>query len=473
MKKTKIANYLKTGILFVSVSLLLWNCEKNDILEEESYFKTVSISESLDFLNSKMSLNAKGTNSLELDIDIDAAKHESINNSNEEITVIPAATKYNDIYSRVVLMRINDTIKTVMVNMYATDRTKKFTGRVSITQLNGDFIRGYTVKNGNLNTMLVKLDAKTNLKSKTSSDDGCVDFTSPFYGDNCIDLGEVDLGTTQTKDRNAYMEIFGEGNYWDENYDPIEWEFDNDNGNGGSNNGFCGYGYEIKDGTCVKKVQIFDKDLTGKAKCLNDSLTKNGNNFVKDILSNFQGESKFDINIESKNKVYNNKGEEVNGLTRYAKGNKIVYIDINSSKFLTSPSLAGIRTLIHEYIHADMYRKINTKNYDGDLDFKKTYEYFKNGNFKPSSQHESMAKLYINQMKNALKNIHGKLIPREVSSYKNRYGDQFLNDIYESLAWQGLRTHNLQAWKDKGTDTTKVNNILDNYVSGLTKEFCK
>ncbi len=28
MKKQKIANYLKTGILFVSVSLLLWSCEK-------------------------------------------------------------------------------------------------------------------------------------------------------------------------------------------------------------------------------------------------------------------------------------------------------------------------------------------------------------------------------------------------------------------------------------------------------------
>ena len=31
MKKTKIANYLKIGILLVSVSLLLWNCEKEEI----------------------------------------------------------------------------------------------------------------------------------------------------------------------------------------------------------------------------------------------------------------------------------------------------------------------------------------------------------------------------------------------------------------------------------------------------------
>ena len=28
MKKQKIANYLKTGILLFGVSVLLWNCEK-------------------------------------------------------------------------------------------------------------------------------------------------------------------------------------------------------------------------------------------------------------------------------------------------------------------------------------------------------------------------------------------------------------------------------------------------------------
>ncbi len=33
MKKKQITNYLKTGILFVSVSLLLWSCEKNEVLE--------------------------------------------------------------------------------------------------------------------------------------------------------------------------------------------------------------------------------------------------------------------------------------------------------------------------------------------------------------------------------------------------------------------------------------------------------
>jgi hypothetical protein len=52
---------------------------------------------------------------------------------------------------------------------------------------------------------------------------------------------------------------------------------------------------------------------------------------------------------------------------------------------------------LHEYIHADIYRKLNTK-YDanGALDFNKTYETY-------GSQYGTMAVLYINSMKEALK----------------------------------------------------------------------
>ena len=35
MKKQKIANYLKNGILLLGVSVLLWNCEKQELLSEE------------------------------------------------------------------------------------------------------------------------------------------------------------------------------------------------------------------------------------------------------------------------------------------------------------------------------------------------------------------------------------------------------------------------------------------------------
>jgi hypothetical protein len=44
MKKQKIANYLKTGILLFGVSVLLWNCEKEEVLIPEQK-KEIKISD--------------------------------------------------------------------------------------------------------------------------------------------------------------------------------------------------------------------------------------------------------------------------------------------------------------------------------------------------------------------------------------------------------------------------------------------
>lgn len=102
--------------------------------------------------------------------------------------------------------------------------------------------------------------------------------------------------------------------------------------------------------------------------------------------------------------------------------------------------------------------------------FQKTYNYFKNVNFKPDPQHETMAKLYLNEMRLALKNAHQKLIPNEVKYYKENYPSNTLDNIYEALTWQGLKSHKVQAWLDKGKDTIK---IINTNLSGLTKNFCK
>lgn len=212
-------------------------------------------------------------------------------------------------------------------------------------------------------------------------------------------------------------------------------------------NGNEGGSYSTNNEILEEALDKIINNLTGKAKCLNDSLTKSGSNFVKNILSNFQGDSKFDIKIESKDKVYFGT-DEVTGATRYTKGNNIVYIDMSIDKISTSSSLASVRSLIHEYIHADMFRKINTTNYDGDLDFKTTYEYFKNSNFKASSQHETMAKLYINSMRDALKNFHKNVLTSDYNKYTNYFGSSPTDTFYEALAWQGLSNHGVKAYTD-------------------------
>ena len=241
---------------------------------------------------------------------------------------------------------------------------------------------------------------------------------------------------------------------------------------------YCGPGlFPNSNGDCVKDLEdhIDSSDLTGKAECLNDSLTKDSNDFVKDLLANFNGNSEFNINISSKDKIFRkNTNIELNGKTTYLPGSSLININISTGRLSNMSSLAGIRTILHEYIHADMFRKLNTKySINGDLDFKQTFNHFKNVNFKPDPQHETMAKLYLNEMILALKNTHQKLIPNEVKYYKENYPLNTLDNIYEALAWQGLKNHKLQAWLDKGKDTIKINNTINTNLSGLTKNFCK
>lgn len=275
----------------------------------------------------------------------------------------------------------------------------------------------------------------------------------------------------------------GGGDYFDNDWDNPSDDLNEDDdvfGGGGGPTSNCGngykYDYNLKRCVVVREdeEQINSDELTGKEKCLNDHLDKKGGSFVKNILNNFEGDSEFDIKISSKDKVFRkNTSVELNGKTTEPI-NGVINIDINSSRLLNMSSLAGIRTILHEYIHADMFRKLNTKySTNGDLDFIQTYNHFKNGNFKPSPQHETMAKLYINKMRLALKNIHQKLIPNEVRYYKENYPTNTLDNIYEALAWQGLKNHKVQAWLDKGKDTIKINNTINTNLPGLTKNYCK
>ena len=77
-----------------------------------------------------------------------------------------------------------------------------------------------------------------------------------------------------------------------------------------------GFIKDINTNECVEYDHIFN-ELTGKEKCLNDSLTKSGNNYIKNILKKFQGDkTEFDINIKSKDK------------------NHIIKLDLNKSNGL-------------------------------------------------------------------------------------------------------------------------------------------
>lgn len=136
------------------------------------------------------------------------------------------------------------------------------------------------------------------------------------------------------------------------------------------------------------------------------------------------------------------------------------------------PALGAARTLIHEYIHADMYRKLYTENSlsAADADFKTTYEAYEAGKFEATSQHNSMADLYVFSIRDALKDFHKNVLTDDYNYLTNNGAIPLPDTFYEALAWQGLKEDNVQAYNDLlGPKKTELTNSLNLYYHSTTK----
>lgn len=220
--------------------------------------------------------------------------------------------------------------------------------------------------------------------------------------------------------------------------------------------------------TAPTPVKITDA-LIGKAKCLNDLLNKNGDSFVQKLLANFQGKSEFDILIVSKDVVTGKDDQgvqrEINGRTLPPEG-KVITIEISTSKSNSNASLDVVRTILHEYIHADIFRKLDTKvGTDAErLDFKTSFDAYGN-------QHNTIANLFLNSMKEALKTFHKNVLTDDYNKYIQHYEEVPSDAFYEALAWSGLRENNVKAWNDLPADKKAAIEALASRVPMLSKAF--
>jgi hypothetical protein len=128
------------------------------------------------------------------------------------------------------------------------------------------------------------------------------------------------------------------------------------------------------------------------------------------------------------------------------------------------------RTILHEYIHADMFRKLNTTNpTEEDLDFRTTYEKYKSNVFRASVQHETMADLYVGEIANALKNFHKYALTGDYNYLTNNGTNPLPDSFYEALAWQGLKQHNVQAYIDlPDSRKEELKKVLEMYLPSTT-----
>ncbi|KAB1159378.1 hypothetical protein F7018_03440 [Tenacibaculum aiptasiae] len=173
--------------------------------------------------------------------------------------------------------------------------------------------------------------------------------------------------------------------------------------------------------------------LTEKAKCVYDKLKNN--NLVKKTLQKFDGTNSL-INLKL---TMSNLKSGISGETKYGDIITII-LDINEMK--NTPSLWGAHTIIHEMIHADIYRKVyitggilytppNTYTLNGsESDFPTLFNYY--DNYPKNPHHNYMADYYRVAMKKALK------------EYATAIGKTYPDQLYKYLAWAGLEGTN--AW---------------------------
>ena len=168
--KMKLTNYLKTGILFFGISLLFWNCEKNEILEElnlqESELKTVPIENSMSFFktinNNTLSKSvAKGNNDIGLKIDIESLEQVALTNTDAKLTIANASTKIENIETQILQIEIDGELQTVLFHHVPENNTAErttsnrssssyFSGSVYTTNLSGMVLSGFKINNGNV-----------------------------------------------------------------------------------------------------------------------------------------------------------------------------------------------------------------------------------------------------------------------------------------------------------------------------------
>ena len=449
-KKNKLTNLLKTGILFFGISLLLWNCEKdnsNDFISENQ--SSISIEKIKTQFNASFNKNAFPR--LNKEPLWEEAKT-SYNQEGSQYIEIPFYKLHQEdiemsstlSFDKILVSKnIEDKLEIKIVHFFATDLKNK---SIDFNQITHSELSGF-------NGFVTHFDLNKNpleIKRYNNGRDTNQDFTykDPKEIDNSLLRRDDDVANYFSETvctRGCYYWEYSDGSRETISCSPWDCTSINmyvPNGRGG---GSSGTSYNTERET----EKIDDEKLTDpKIKCLNTKLNSSGNSFIKDILKNFKGESKVNINIESEYIVKNSEGEEVNATTSPIR-NGVITIKISIDKSSASPALAVVRTLIHEYIHADMFRKVNE---DSDLhkypDFKETYIKYKDAKFEPTQHHSTMADLYVNSMRDALKRYHKNVLIGDYNYLTDNGTNPIDDNFYEALAWRGLKGQNVQAYID-------------------------
>jgi hypothetical protein len=253
-KRKKLTNFLKLGILFFGISLLLFNCEQREFPEEmetvsiDNKYQNLNIDEVTGFMGdfkAKKSLE-KSDEGINLNVDVNSLKFEEVENDDLSIPIFNATTKFTKANSKLFLVKVEGTIKGFLLNKTRKENTSgsKFTGVTIITDLEGNFINGYRVEDDIFISQFVSPKEENKeraLLSKMMSE-------PVFYGgtlDEVIIRSYSGGGGSSGPRGLSFTSIRGGGSQWS-----------HENSTGGSSNGSSGDGND-EDERAGGSAQVF------------------------------------------------------------------------------------------------------------------------------------------------------------------------------------------------------------------------
>ena len=409
------------------------NCQvEEDVGRQENTIQTVSLDEAISFvkqnpLNSSSKTGKKKT----FTPDFDAITQEKITNSDQLITVIPLYSNTRQEYSRILLLKIKDTIKSVVFSMFPDKDalSKDFCGKILITKINGEFVNGFRIKKGYIVSQFVKKKTSTSnsrMQSKIIIIDG-VEFE---------ELNEVIVMNNYHSEPStiSYMTLFNDwsGSSGSEINYGTSWEYSSDGGGGGSNTTSTEQAIEDK---------IDDSELDPCTKGVLDKLKNTTEKDISKMINRFNPDgSIFNIKMATGKVTDQNDKAQTTKVNGSATDVNIVFSEdyIKGTLFGSPPTdLSVATTMAHEVIHAYLISLLAEHNAcasDGICDFPTIFDAYvqhqstKNTTILPDAHHELIAKDYVYAIASTVEQFH--------------LGDTFVTDyprqVYIDMAWGGL-----------------------------------
>lgn len=431
--KRKTISHAKV-IILLCIALLMFNCQndENSSNELQNKIETVNIDEAKNFLmHSKNNFSAKSTNNELEDLAFDKITQEKIKGSDQLLTVIPFATNSDLEYKRILLLKIDNKIKSVVFSMYSDENSIKgsFSGNLFAYSLEGVFINGFRAEDGVIVSQFFENNAS--LRTNTKND------TFPtLTRKSAVQLSGV---TVYQKKTVHALDMFGVDGMFDD-FDSSTPYYSWDAG-GGGNSG-------ITAPTPLEIANALEKNINGTeldacSKAVLEKLKNLKQNDIADIISKFASNSSiFTLNMKTGKVETSTNDAETSIVSTYNYNitlntnyiNGVMEGEINSPP--TTLSLAT--TLTHEIIHAyfisvvDEYKTFNSSKI---CDFPTLYDaYVMQNTPKGSSQsqveahHNLMATKYVNSIASTIQEFDTGI---PVTS-------GFPNQVYLDIAWAGL-----------------------------------